>query len=381
MDGGARDASRPDLPPPRPCLVEILDSDESEWPSLAGCGPVSASQTVARGGAFDQLARESPETCGRAPQIAGRRLRVESGRLALTEEQVIAAAAPNARGLAAAARGEQLIVAAGVEWTAFSGSWGSDDAGTLAMVPEPVPGCIFRLDAKDLLPLPSGWLVTFDAFDCDVGVGQVRFYDAFFEPTAAPMDRFPGIGGATAVGEGALLVGKARPEVETTLTFLDPAGSETRTEILDTGGLAVAVDRWPSSDDGLAVAFLGLDPPTVRLRILDAEGRVMDRSNTAIGGPELELYLPISIDVATTDFGLVVAVGFEWGGGRIDTATAILAFDRRGTALMEPAVAADLGGATPAISVAGAGPHAVVTAFSSTVERATGRSTLVGCSP
>ncbi len=378
-DAGARDMARPDLG--SGCAVAIRDRDVTEWTELGGCGPVSAGDTIRRLGAFDQLARESPETCGRPPQLAARSVEViGDDQLTFAAVEVLGALAPGARGLTGAAKSETLLVASGVEWTAFTSAYDPTDAGVLGRVPEPVPGCVFRLDAMDLVPLRSGWLVTFDYFECDVGGGQLRFYDDELTPLGEPMTRFPGVGAAVPLGDGALVVGKARPGVDTTLAFVEGPDSEPRTRMLATGGSAVAAARWSSLVDGIAVGFIEAGS-VFRLRILDAEGAVLHRSDTALDDPRLELYQPIAVDLATTDFGVVAVVGFEWGGGRIDTASAILAFDRRARPLMEPEITADTGGGTSVVSVAGGGSHAVVTAFESTLERAVARTSLVSCLP
>ena len=380
IDLGRRDAF---VPSPSCEVLTVLDRDRSPWRSLA-CGPVTDSATVARGSAFDQIARESPDTCGRGPILAARRVR-GGGALSVGEDQPIMDAHPSARGMAAAASGETLIVASGVQWTAFTDSFEPSDEGELAPRLDSVPGCVLRRDVTDLVARPTGWFAAFDFFECDVGGSQHRFYESDRLAPSSDVDTlWPGIGGAVAYENGAFGVSRVRDGATTRLYWWQEPGVAPLERTFGTNGSHVAVARWPDLTDGIVLAFLDDDGdgPVVRMVLLDPDGSV--RQERIVPLPDrarFGAYGPVGIELATTDFGVVAGIELGWLGGRIDSGYVVMGFDRAVRPTLGALVELDSGSGRSELSLAGSGEEALVSVFTGTVEETTAESILIGCSP
>ncbi len=380
IDSGRRDA----FVPPRSCeVLMVLDRDRSRWSSL-GCGPVTDSATVARDGAFDQIARESPDTCGRVPILAARRVQ-GGGRLTLGADQSIMSAHPASRGLAAAATGETLVVGTGVEWTAFTGAYDASDAGQLAPHLDSLPDCTLRRDVTDLVARPTGWFAAFDFFECDVAGSQHRFYESDRLAPSSDVDTlWPGIGGAVAFENGAFAVSRVRGGVSTRLFWWHEPGVAPVERTLGTNGSDVAVARWPDVADGIVVAFVADDGdgPVVRMVLLDADGSVREERTVPLPDrARFDAYGPVGIELATTDFGVIAGIELGWLGGRIDSGYVVMGFDRSVRPTLGALVELDSGSARSEVSIAGGGDEALVSVFTGTIDETTAESILIGCSP
>jgi len=299
-------------------------------------------------------------------------------------DQPILDAHPAARGLAAAARGETLVVATGVQWTAFMGTYAATDAGDLGRVPDSAPGCPMRLDVADLVVRPSGWFAVFDLFECDVSGSQHRFYESDrLAPITELETIWPGIGGAVAFDDGAFAVTRARSGVDTRLLWFREPGLSPEERTIGANGTDVALARWPEGDEVVA-GFLTDDGegPAVTMVLLDRRGAVREQQTAPLPDrARFGAYGPVGIELATTDFGVIAAIELAWLGGRIDSGYVVMGFDRTMRPTLGSLVELDSGSGRSEISLAGAGDEALVSVFTGTIEETTAESILIGCSP
>ena len=380
VDSGTRDGSPRDLGVgPSACRsLTVFDRDDAAFRGwISECDGFSSMAVVARGGAFDQVARESGGAfCERTPRLVARSVRIAEDRLTYGRISPLVEVELLTVGLGVAARGDDLFVATGTEWTAFSGEYTRRDSGSLATLPLPEPGCSRR---TRLLRRPTGWAAVFDTFECDIDRAQYRFYETErLVPITELQPVPPGIGGAAAWNDGVFLVGEPRPDADTSLTWIAEPGAAPRTAALEESEDAVAVA--PLEDGNVLLAFVRRadehSGTILTLAVVDSAGETLHGSETDLAEAfDLPGFRPTAVEVAATDFGSVVSVGVHRTDGR--SALVVAGFDGRAS-LLEGGLVEHYDSPRLSVPVAAAGDRAVVSVAE--VDRSVPMNTfLVGC--
>lgn len=361
----------------------MLDRRLTEWPSLSGCGSEVATRVVARSGGFDVLAREAGSPCDRSALSAVRRATTTDDRLTLGDDRVVLAA--DGDGIAAAARGDTLLVTSGLRWATLTGAYEEIASGRLAETPVSVPGCPMRLTSSAAASWARGWFVAFDYFECDVSGSQYAFYDERVDALTMVETSWPGVASAARRGDGVAFLADARFDVEPTrlTTIEDPTSTPVIHEIAASGTRAT-LTPWPfGGPSDLALVFVDREPDgiswTVELIVVSETGAERLRRRAVLPDPRtLAGYGVDSVDVAVADFGIVVVLTFGWEGGRIDAGYAVVTLGPDGALLGGALIEADLGVGIASASVAANGPHALVSILPAN-SAGTGQAILLAC--
>jgi hypothetical protein len=310
------------------CELVQLDHTQVRWESL-DCGSASHPQATAVQGAagpFQLVVTERRFCDGPPGDILSRRVSIEDDRLRVHE--------PSIQGLE---QGPVHVASNGTEFAVCSGTalHVSDGAATfhgeLREAPRSVPGCFQSATCLGLAHDGAGWAAIWDFFECDVVLhelsrsgerGGLRGPIARTDSQLWSIAQSPA--GAVALS-GRLGLGNYRvhrwasSEPEPTTIMLGEIGI--------VGPTAIA--QWPFAEGSWAL--VSTEAERVTLRVIDEAGRVsLERTHVL---PRLMNYGPTSVSVAVTDFGLAASIHYDWLGGRIGEATAVVVFDSEGASI------------------------------------------------
>ncbi|MFK8002344.1 MAG: hypothetical protein AB8H86_22305 [Polyangiales bacterium] len=329
------------------CRLVLVDEQVIDWPT-ADCGSTNYPEVVAMDGSFQLLVTEERQCRDRPSLLLSRGLRTEGGRIETGEELVIGAA--TGPGHIAAGDGEFAVCSG--ESLHVQESGGVVEATLHERLRPDCPA----VECQGLVSDGAGWGVTGQYFDCGTPQAQLVRVGPRGGLREAP---FTGGLGFTALSPAAYGFAALSTSGGGTSSFhawprSAPAPTTVSFGRVEEGPSTLA----PWNPVPGAWAFVGVDRRmSISVVVFGEDGRrLLERTyEGGIGG-----YFSSSIRAAPTPYGLAIAVGYAWGGGRVDTATRFLAIDASG-ALLHDEQARDFGSETLApIDVAANGRQVLV---------------------